>query len=297
LRRKIIIAGMLILVITLAVQAQAGEVVVKHNEWTGHQQGFLVCAEKKQDIVKWYLDGQLLEENSTISVIDNSSEPYHYEIAYTFNSSQKGFHNISFTGTNLSYGTSNLRFWVYVGMMLILPNGTSTADITISPVITAPGEKFNVTTFIKPGVETEPIQWDFTVNTLDLLEPINKTYLYPLVDNSTNASTTYYSFQMTANTSNSGTLLIRCGDPLTVVNPDWESIAFNHLPTIITVSPRYDVNGDFVVNIIDLTMIRRAIRNPAYCPYPPRCDVNNDTVINIIDYSIVRANLGPVETV
>ena len=294
---------MLILVIALAVQAQAGEVVVKHNEWTGHQQGFLVCAEKKQDIVKWYLDGQLLEENSTTSVIDNSSEPYHYEIAYTFNSSQKGFHNISFTGTNLSYGTSNLRFWIYVGMMLILPNGTSTADITISPVITAPGEKFNVTTFIKPGVETEPIQWDFTVNTLDLLEPINKTYLYPLVDNSTNASTTYYSFQMTANTSNSGTLLIRCG-PLTVVNPDWESIAFNHLPTIITVSPRYDVNGDYNTNVIDFAIVRNAIYkenvlgDPNPCPlYAPRCDVNKDGKHNAIDLAIIRANLGPVETV
>jgi len=72
---------------------------------------------------------------------------------------------------------------------------------------------------------------------------------------------------------------------------------FDDKTTLMTVSPRYDVNGDFVVNIIDLTMIRRAFINPAYCPYPPRCDVNNDGAVNIGDYAIARANLGPIETI
>ncbi len=57
-----------------------------------------------------------------------------------------------------------------------------------------------------------------------------------------------------------------------------------------------DVNGDKVVNIIDLSIVGAAYAtSPGGLNWNPNADINNDGIINIIDVSILGANYGKVD--
>ncbi len=61
--------------------------------------------------------------------------------------------------------------------------------------------------------------------------------------------------------------------------------------TINDVHPRWDVNEDGVVNILDITMISQRYGNTVSTPYP-RWDVNQDGVINIQDLTMTSYHFG-----
>jgi hypothetical protein len=57
--------------------------------------------------------------------------------------------------------------------------------------------------------------------------------------------------------------------------------------------PRADVNSDYKVNIVDLTLIARAFGAKGDSEmYDPRADLNSDFVVNILDIGIVAINFG-----
>jgi hypothetical protein len=57
--------------------------------------------------------------------------------------------------------------------------------------------------------------------------------------------------------------------------------------------PRADVNGDYMINIVDIAWIARAFGATKGSElYESRADINSDSVINIIDIGIVASNFG-----
>jgi hypothetical protein len=68
----------------------------------------------------------------------------------------------------------------------------------------------------------------------------------------------------------------------------------NTMSYTIMIRPAGDVNGDCVVNIIDLVMVASSFGTRVGTPgYNPIADLNNDGVINIVDLSIVGSTFGP----
>ena len=56
------------------------------------------------------------------------------------------------------------------------------------------------------------------------------------------------------------------------------------------------MNGDKVVNIIDLSIVGAAYAtSPGSTNWNPNADINNDGIINIIDVSILGANYGKID--
>jgi len=69
------------------------------------------------------------------------------------------------------------------------------------------------------------------------------------------------------------------------VSDGTESTSIQHSITINDVHPRWDVNEDGEVNILDITIIGQHYGNTVSAPYP-RWDVNEDGMINIQDLTI-----------
>jgi hypothetical protein len=53
-----------------------------------------------------------------------------------------------------------------------------------------------------------------------------------------------------------------------------------------------DVNGDLVVNVLDV--ILALVNAGSVPPKPPECDVNCDNTINVLDLILCLVNAGPV---
>ena len=65
------------------------------------------------------------------------------------------------------------------------------------------------------------------------------------------------------------------------------------VPHSIRIRPAGDVNGDCIVNIIDVTLVTVAFGRSIGSPgYNPKSDLNNDGTINIIDVTIVTTTFG-----
>lgn len=60
--------------------------------------------------------------------------------------------------------------------------------------------------------------------------------------------------------------------------------------TVNAAYPRWDVNKDGIVNILDITLVGQNIGTSAESG--PRCDVNQDGLINILDLTVVGQNFG-----
>lgn len=72
----------------------------------------------------------------------------------------------------------------------------------------------------------------------------------------------------------------------------YEKYAINNygVSGTIRVKKFCDVNGDGVVNVIDIQLC--CINMGPVPPKPPQCDVNQDGVVNIIDIILCTNNMG-----
>ncbi|MCD4703259.1 MAG: putative Ig domain-containing protein [Methanosarcinaceae archaeon] len=75
------------------------------------------------------------------------------------------------------------------------------------------------------------------------------------------------------------------------VSDGTETTSMQHSITINDVHPRWDVNEDGEVNILDITLIGQQYGNTVSTPYP-RWDVNQDGVINIQDLTVTSYHFG-----
>ncbi|KKG76733.1 hypothetical protein DU43_03250 [Methanosarcina mazei] len=76
-----------------------------------------------------------------------------------------------------------------------------------------------------------------------------------------------------------------------VVGDGIDEVKVQHTIYITDCHPRYDVNEDGVVNILDVTSVSQKCGTTVSKPYP-RYDVNQDGAVNILDLTLVGNHFG-----
>ncbi len=192
---------------------------------------------------------------------------------------------------------------VFVGTLFVA-NGSVINATTIS-VATEPMGSFNLTTFVEnaSGIfvreigEHGQIEFAASSNFFNLTDTTpgvsTKTLNKTLFSNGTSYVGSY-------NTTNkNGTFLVSLYNPY-AEKSDGQRINVSVIAGQAWVSPRYDISGaggkpDFVVNIIDLTIMKQHYGEiiPAGVE-PPRYDINKDRIVNIIDLTILKQHYGEI---
>ncbi len=287
------------LVLILSIQgvmgAVHGEGLVERLRYPANMQINISQSFSEPVTVEWYLDSSLVKAAGSYITEDSWN--------YTWNTSQIGWHNVTSFIADAAGNTNFTTLIIYIGTSVMVPNGTTEVNATTLSVLTAPGEQFNLTTEFSPAIIEGPPQLCFQGSSTGplLLQPNEQgEYGGEWIDTIDNTS---FIIRLSANNSNSGTFIIGLYRPV-AEDEDGNNVSLNIVNGLVTVSPRYDVNGDYNTNVIDFAIVRNAIYrenvlgDPNPCPlYAPRCDVNKDGKHNAIDLAIIRANLGPVETV
>ncbi|WMW23231.1 putative Ig domain-containing protein [Methanolobus mangrovi] len=76
-----------------------------------------------------------------------------------------------------------------------------------------------------------------------------------------------------------------------IVSDDIDEISSSSTVTVTDLQPRWDVNEDGIVNVLDITLIGQNY-GQSYTGDLPRWDVNQDGIVNIQDLSIVAGHFG-----
>ena len=290
-RRTIVMVSICLLVILCLLPSLCGAGEVERASCPTEVESSLFVTIDRVAMVKWYLDSELVYEN-------NSYLTKHYW-NYTF--PEKGeFHNVTAVVTDINGSTDTVKWIIWIGTKFVVPNETAAVTVTTLPVLAAPGEQFNVTTTVEPDVTKGAIActcFHGTSNGLLLLQPdeegiYRSTWLLSASNNTTLINT------WIANSTNSGTFLLGFSTSATIAeDPAGNSIPINFINAEIKISPRYDINADFVVNIIDLVILRQHYGESTSEPYP-RYDMNKDGIVNIMDLVTLKQHYGEqIETI
>lgn len=94
------------------------------------------------------------------------------------------------------------------------------------------------------------------------------------------------SFAWETDYSSSGTHTINI-----TVSDGTNQVTDQHIITINDVHPRWDVNEDSIVNILDITIIGQKFGTSVEKPHP-RYDVNQDGIINVLDLTVTAYYFG-----
>ncbi|WP_406661237.1 right-handed parallel beta-helix repeat-containing protein [Methanolobus sp. ZRKC3] len=78
-----------------------------------------------------------------------------------------------------------------------------------------------------------------------------------------------------------------------VVSDGMGDVSSTHTITITDLHPRWDVNEDGLVNVLDLTMIAQNYGS-TYTSNLPRWDVNQDGIVNVLDLSLLASHFGEI---
>jgi len=234
---------------------------------------------------KWFLDTQLVYESDIYTTEPTWSRYWTIE--------EVGYHNVTCVVTAENECTSVMEWIMYIGTKFVVPNGTEAVNITTLSVVTAPGETFNVTMEIFPAVmQGTFILHEVTPSALQLIRPMPEGYKGNLAFG--NNTTVVYTF--TAADKN-GTFLIGVDNSAIAEDKGRNPVLLNRVSAEIKISPRYDINADFVVNIIDLVILRQHYGESTSEPYP-RYDMNKDGIVNIMDLVTLKQHYGEqIETI
>lgn len=191
----------------------------------------------------------------------------------TFDASAKTFR---WTPSRGQAGTYSVVFDVTDGYL----NDSATAIITVSTLDLAP-----VIALFEPAsgsVFEEGQTIDMRVVAED---PEGKALSYIMTIDGVQVSSSAF-YQWVTDYSSAGTYSIG----VTVSDGNTQA-SRTHIITITDVHPRWDVNQDGVVNILDITLVGQNY-GKTYTGTLPRWDVNQDGIVNVQDMSIVAAHFG-----
>jgi hypothetical protein len=191
----------------------------------------------------------------------------------TFDASTGTF---SWTPARGQAGTYNVEFEVTDGYL----NDTATAAITVTSLNRAP-----VITLFEPASGSEFVEGQVIDISVVAEDPEGEPLSYSLTINGIQVSSSA-SYRWVTDYSSAGTHSIGV-----TVSDGNSQASQTHTVTILDVHPRWDVNQDGVVNILDITLVGQNYGN-TYSEDLPRWDVNQDGVVNIQDLSIVAARFG-----
>ncbi len=227
----------------------------------------------------------------------------HNEIAYTPNASNIGYHSITFRGAPLmGVPYENIHEWkdVFVGTLFVADNDIVNA-ITGSN-ISEPLGNFSLTTFVgnTSGIfvqdigDSGQIQYIVSSNFDNLTDGANGIAKKTVLGNGTNYVTSYNT------TDKNGTFTISLNKPY-AEKLDGQRINVSVTAGQVKISPRYDIDANFAVNIIDYTILNQnwGKTGDAMCPqWQKRCDINKDNIVNIVDKTLLQQKMGkPIITI
>jgi len=223
-----------------------------------------------------------VEEESTLTFMVSATDADGDILTYsctslpqgaTFDASTKTFR---WTPSRGQAGTYNVEFGVTDGYL----NDTTTTTITVSTLDRTP-----VITLFEPAsgsVFEEGRTIDMRVVAED---PEGKALSYIMTIDGVQVSSST-SYQWITDYSSAGTHSIG----VTVSDGNIQA-SRTHTITITDVHPRWDVNQDGVVNILDITLVGQNYGR-TYTDTLPRWDVNQDGIVNVQDMSIVAGRFG-----
>jgi len=241
-------------------------------------------------VEEWILDGNTIKKTENFSL--------NHSLVLNFSLNDVGYHNLTAIVTDRASLTSSLTWIMYAGTLFKVAENTQEIKTEIENIIAAPGEFFNITVKVSPVLLQKPAQiiLEGSKETPLLLEPDEEgEYWVNWTSTENNSESTIFNLKTQANKTNSGEFALTLYRPA-AEDDQGNPVEINLSIASVRISPRYDVNADFVVNIQDLTLIRRAIYT-GFCVYGKRCDVNDDGVVNMIDFNIAKQHLGKIETV
>ena len=175
-------------------------------------------------------------------------------------------------------GTYSSKFLVSDGYL----NDTTSVNITVFPQDLAP-----VISLFEPA--TGLVFEEGQIIGIRVLadDPEGKPLTYSLEINGEHVSNSS-GYMWTTDYSSAGTHSIKV-----TVCDGVKQVTQTHTISITDVHPRWDVNEDGKVNILDISLIGRNY-GKTYDGKSPRWDVNQDGVVNIQDMSIVAARFGEI---
>jgi hypothetical protein len=159
-------------------------------------------------------------------------------------------------------------------------NDTAIAAITVTSLNRAP-----VISLFEPASGSEFEEGQVIDISVVAEDPEGEPLSYSLTINGVQVSSSA-SYQWVTDHSSAGTHTIGV-----TVSGGNSQASQTHNITILDVHPRWDVNMDGVVNILDINLVEQNYGN-TYSEDLPRWDVNQDGVVNIQDLSIVAARFG-----
>ncbi len=234
---------------------------------------------------QWILDGKTIITTDYITL---------YNFSYTFlNRSDVGEHNLTVIITDEAGNFNGSYINISVGSLLVV-NSTSALNlnVTLQSVLAAPEENFTINITFDPPLAKFPklLQMEGTSELLYLLKKDERGhYRGEWLINESNSSV--FITRHPANNSN-GTFLASLWLNATVArNLAGTEVPINITNAAVTISPRYDINGDFIVNVADMTVLRQHYGETTSPPYP-RYDINEDGIVNIADLTILRNHYG-----
>jgi hypothetical protein len=191
----------------------------------------------------------------------------------TFNAASRTF---SWTPARGQAGTYTVGFEVTDGYL----NDTAAAAITVASLNRAP-----VITLFEPASGSEFGEGQVINMRVVAEDPEGEPLSYSLNINGVQVSSSA-SYQWITDYSSAGTHTIGV-----TVSDGNSQTSQTHTVTILDVHPRWDVNMDGVVNILDITLVGQNYGS-TYSNSLPRWDVNQDGIVNVQDLSIVAARFG-----
>ncbi|AFV22940.1 hypothetical protein Mpsy_0731 [Methanolobus psychrophilus R15] len=191
----------------------------------------------------------------------------------TFNAASGTF---SWTPARGQAGTYTMGFEATDGYL----NDIATAAITVTSLNSAP-----VITLFEPASGSEFEEGQVIDISVVAEDPEGEPLSYSLTINGVQVSSSA-GYQWVTDYSCAGTHSIGV-----TVSDGNSQVSQTHTIMILDVHPRWDVNQDGVVNILDITLVGQNYGN-TYSEDLPRWDVNQDGIVNVQDLSIVAAHFG-----
>ncbi|WP_143072316.1 Ig-like domain-containing protein [Methanolobus profundi] len=223
---------------------------------------------------------QTVEEGQSLSFTVSATDAEGDSLTYSATSLPSG---ASFDGQTFSWtpaegddGSYSAVFEVTDGYL----SDSMTVAVTVTPMNHAP-----VITLFEPA-DSAVFEEGSTINVNVIASDADGESLSYIIKIDGVQVTTASSYAWAVDYESAGTHTIEV-----IVSDGIDEVRATSTITITDLQPRWDVNEDGVVNVLDITLIGQNY-GATYTENPPRWDVNQDGTVNIQDLSIVSGHFG-----
>jgi hypothetical protein len=226
------------------------------------------------------VSSQTVEEEQSLSFTVSATDADGDDLTYTTTSIPSG---ATFNGGSLSWTPSEGDAGSYVASFEVT-DGYLTDNVSVSITVTPMNHIPEISLFEPADGSTfeEGSTIDVNVAASDA-DGDSLSYILE-IDGVQVSTSTSYSWAVDYESAGAHTIKVTVSDGI-------EEISSSSTITITDLQPRWDVNEDDVVNVLDITLVGQNY-GKTYTEDLPRWDVNQDGTVNIQDLSIVSGHFG-----